>query len=87
MQHGQNVDLFFRRNRIDDPVRQSRHHEHPRSSNITDMTKFRELPEHHRNLDNSADHSFSGALIVLRNPIADCDQIVPRFWCEVNPQA
>lgn len=87
MQHGQHIDLPLGRDRIDDLIRQPRHRKHARSRNLANTPKLRELTEHHRGLKDPAHHPLGGALIVLRDPVADRDQIVPRLRREVNLQA
>lgn len=87
MQHGQNIDLPLGRDRINDPIRQPGHRKSPRPRNLADTPELRELPEHHCSLEDPAHHPLGGALIVLRDPVADRDQIVPRLRREVNLQA
>ena len=87
MQDGENVDLAFRRDGVDNTIRQPRHRKHARPRNLPNFTKLRKLPEHHRGLKYPAHHPLGRPFIVLRNPIANRDQIVPRLRREVNLQA
>ena len=87
MKHRQHVDLRLRRNRVNDPIRQPDDRKLARPLDLADMPQHRELSEHHRRLHDPADHALCRTIIILRDPIADRDQIVPRLRREANPQA
>lgn len=87
MQHGQHIDLRFRRNRINNQIRQPDHRELARPRHLPRAPEHRELPEHHRGLHDPADHPLRRVLVIFGDPVADRDQIVARLRREVNVQA
>lgn len=87
VQHGQDVDLRFRRNPIDDQIRQPDDRKLARPFDGARAAQHRELPEHHRRLHDPGDDSIRGALIVFGDPVADRGEIVARLRREINAQA
>lgn len=87
MHDGHHIDLSLALDPIDDQIGQADHRKFARPGNPPDAPQHRELPEHHRRLDDPGDHLIGDAGIVLRDPVADRKQVVARLRCEVNVQA
>lgn len=87
VQHGQDIQLRLRRQRIDDQVRQPCHRKLACAIYLPRPTEHREVTEHHRGLQNPADDAIRRALVILRDPVADRAQVVARLWREINVQA
>lgn len=87
MQYGQHVDLAFQCDGIDDQIREADDGKLPCPIHLPGATQKRERPEHHRRLDDPADHPISRSAIVFGDLVSDRLKVVLRLRRKANPQA